>query len=133
MLMDAMIASCLWMGIAYLRSRVSVHEGGWLDAFIASSFNELSIYQAALPFVVIWWWISNALSNLYTRPLEIAPLQQGKDLVWASWIFATGLFSFSYLTKETFDLGRSIVIPFCALNPVALFISRAFVRSVEIQ
>ncbi|MCA9434593.1 MAG: sugar transferase [Candidatus Omnitrophica bacterium] len=133
LLMDAMIASCLWMGIAYLRSRVSVHEGGWLDAFIASSFNELSIYQAALPFVVVWWWISNALSNLYTRPLEIAPLQQGKDLVWASWIFATGLFSFSYLTKETFDLGRSIVIPFCALNPVALFISRAFVRSVEIQ
>jgi len=81
----------------------------------------------------VWWWISNALSNLYTRPLEIAPLQQGKDLVWASWIFATGLFSFAYLTKESLDLGRSIVIPVCALNPVALFLSRSFVRSVEIQ
>ncbi len=131
--MDALIASLLWMGIAYLRSRVSVSEGGWLDSVIASSFNELSVYQAALPFIVIWWWISNALSNLYTRPLEIAPLQQGKDLVWASWIFATGLFSFAYLTKESFDLGRSIVIPFCALNPLALFLSRSFVRSIEIQ
>lgn len=133
LLMDAAIATILWLGIAYLRTQVNVVEGGFLSNFIATSLNDLSVYQAALPFVVIWWWISNALSNLYIRPLEIAPLQQGKDLVWASWIFATGLFSFAYLTKGSFDLGRSIVIPFCALNPVALFLSRAFVRSVEIR
>ena len=127
------MASVLWLGIAYARSRIDSPGEQWFGFLINRPLNELSVYQAALPFVVFWWWISNALSDLYTRPLEIAPLQQGKDLVWASWLFSTGLLSFAYLTKEEFDLGRSVVLPVCLLNPVVLFMSRAFVRSVEIQ
>ena len=132
LVMDALVAASLWMGIALLRSQLDV-SGSQRFLFIDRPLNDMTVYQEALPFVVFWWWISNALSNLYTRPLEIAPLQQGKDLVWASWVFATGLLSFAYLTKESFDLGRSVVLSICSLNPIVLFLSRALVRSVEIQ
>jgi len=115
------MASALWIGVTWIRSQSD------------QPLNPLYNYQAALLFVVSWWWISNALSNLYLRPLEVAPLQQGKDLVWASWLFATGLLSFAYLTKGSLDLGRSIVLPVCAINPVLLFISRGIVRWVELQ
>lgn len=118
--MDALLAAGTWMGFTYLRFQSQ------------RPINAFTNYQAALVFVVLWWWISNALMDLYTRPLEIAPLKQGKDLVKASCLFAMGMMSFGYLTKETLDPGRSILLSTCLANPILLFTSRTVVRWIEV-
>jgi exopolysaccharide biosynthesis polyprenyl glycosylphosphotransferase len=110
-----------WLGAVYVRFQMD------------RPINPLPNYQITLFFVVIWWWIANALCDLYSRPLEVAPLKQGKDLVKASTLFTMGMLSFGYLTKESLDPGRSIVLTVCALNFVALFVSRAAVAWIEIQ
>jgi exopolysaccharide biosynthesis polyprenyl glycosylphosphotransferase len=117
--MDALVAATAWLGLTYLRFQSQ------------RPINEFWNYQVAMMFVVLWWWIANAMMDLYSRPLEIAPLKQGKDLVKASCLFAMGMMSFGYLSKETLDPGRSVVLGICALNPVLLFCSRAMVRSIE--
>lgn len=116
-----MLSAGLWISVAAIRFQVD------------RPINPFENYLIVLFFVVIWWWISNMLSDLYSRPLEVAPLKQGKDLVKASGLFTMGMLSFGYLTKESLDPGRSIVLTVCALNFVSLFLSRAFVRWVEIQ
>jgi exopolysaccharide biosynthesis polyprenyl glycosylphosphotransferase len=121
LLLDGCLSAGLWLSMVFIRFQVE------------RPINPFGNYQITLFFVVIWWWIANALSDLYSRPLEVAPLKQGKDLVKASAMFAMGMLSFGYLTKETLDPGRSIVLTVCALNLPALFLSRAFVRWVEIQ
>jgi exopolysaccharide biosynthesis polyprenyl glycosylphosphotransferase len=121
LLLDGLLSSTLWLGIVLARFHV--------DRPINPFWN----YKVTLFFVVIWWGVCNALSDLYSRPLEIAPLKQGKDLVKASALFTMGMLSFGYLAKESLDPGRSIVLSICAANFVALFLSRAGVRWIEIQ
>jgi exopolysaccharide biosynthesis polyprenyl glycosylphosphotransferase len=118
--MDALLAAGLWLGATYLRFQSD------------RPINPITNYYWSLLFVVCWWWLTNAFMDLYSRPLEIAPLKQGKDLVKASCLFGMGMMSFGYLTKETLDPGRSIVLLVCALNPVLLFTSRAWVRWIEV-
>lgn len=121
LLLDGILSAGLWLGVVVLRFQVA-----W-------PINHIENYLITLFFVVVWWWIANMLSDLYSRPLEVAPLKQGKDLVKASGLFTMGMLSFGYLTKESLDPGRSIVLTVCVLNFISLFLSRAFVRWVEIQ
>lgn len=115
------MAAILWLGVVYVRFQFD------------RPINPYHNYQISLAFVVFWWWVCNGLSDLYSRPLEIAPLKQGRDLVKSSGLFTLGMLSFGYLTKESLDPGRSIVLSVCALNFVALFLSRGVVRWIEIQ
>ncbi|MCG3196661.1 MAG: sugar transferase [Candidatus Omnitrophica bacterium] len=121
LLFDGVMSAGLWLGVTALRFSID------------RPINPFWHYQVSLFFVVIWWWVANALCDLYSRPLELAPLKQGKDLVRASALFSMGLLSFGYLAKGSLDPGRSIVLPVCALNFVALFLSRSLVRWIEIQ
>lgn len=114
-LFDGCAASVAWLSMAWLRTSLLTDLG---------PLNPFHVYLQAWPWLVLAWLAVCWITGLYGRGIELFGLRQVRAIMVAVLLFAGCAMSLGFITKQAWDLGRSVVLMTVAANAVVLPVSR---------